>query len=73
MILDYTNTDIARMGVTETVASAKPVHVTRSPDEVPGRSIAVEAEGWLMPKTGFTFTWTLENELPRPTSSSEAA
>ena len=73
MILDYTNTDIARMGVTETVASARPVHVMRSPDEVSGRSIAVEAEGWLMPKTGFTFTWTLENELPRPTSSSEAA
>lgn len=73
MILDYTNTEIARIGVTETVASAKPIHVMRSPEEVSGRSIAVEAEGWLMPKTGFTFTWTLENELPRPTSSSEAA
>ncbi|WP_258794873.1 hypothetical protein [Tsukamurella tyrosinosolvens] len=73
MILDYTNTDIARIGVTETVASAKPIHVMRSPEEVSGRSIAVEAEGWLMPKTGFTFTWTLESELPRPTLSSEAA
>ena len=73
MVLDYTNTNIAQLGVTETVASAKPIHVMRSPRETSGRSITVEAEGWLMPKTGFTFTWTLDEELPRPSSSSEAA
>lgn len=70
--LDYTNTDIIHMRVSDTVASARPVHVVRSPQEVTDKVVKVSADGWLMPKSGFAFTWTLEKELPRE-QSREAA
>lgn len=70
--LDYTNTNIAHMRVSDTVASARPVHVVRSPQEVADKVVKVSADGWLMPKSGFAFTWTLEKELPRD-QSREAA
>jgi len=70
--LDYTNTDIAHMRVSDTVASARPVHVVRSPQEVADKVVKVSSDGWLMPKSGFAFTWTLEQELPRD-ESREAA
>lgn len=70
--LDYTNTNITHMRVSDTVASARPVHVVRSPQEVADKVVKVSADGWLMPKSGFAFTWTLEKELPRD-QSREAA
>ena len=71
LTMDYTNTEIADMRVSDTVATSRPARVSRTPESVPGRVISVEASGWLLPKTGFAFTWTLETELPQ-TEKSEA-
>lgn len=71
LTMDYTNTEIADMRVSDTVATSRPAHVSRTPESVPGKVISVEASGWLLPKTGFAFTWTLETELPQ-TEKSEA-
>ncbi|AWT26759.1 hypothetical protein Csp1_19910 [Corynebacterium provencense] len=64
LTVDYTNTDIIDMRVSDTVSGAKPVIVSRSPAEVPERVMKMDATGWLMPKSGFAFTWALESELP---------
>lgn len=64
LTVDYTNTDIARMRVSDTVGALVPPRVSELPDTVPGRVISVEAPGWLLAKAGFAFTWTLESELP---------
>lgn len=61
---DYTNTNIVDMRIIESVATTRPTQLSRSPDRTPGRTISVEAIGWLMPKAGFTFTWTVDTELP---------
>lgn len=63
--LDYTNTNIAHMRVSDTVGALVPPQVSELPSTVPGRVISVESPGWLLSKTGFAFTWTLETELPR--------
>ncbi|OKH75833.1 hypothetical protein EB72_08440 [Mycobacterium sp. SWH-M1] len=65
LTLDYTNTDIAHMRVSDTVGALVPPQVSQLPNTVPGRVISVEASGWLLAKAGFAFTWTLETELPR--------
>lgn len=70
---DYTNTNIVDMRVIESVATTRPTQLSRSPDRTPGRTISVEAIGWLMPKAGFTFTWTLDTEVPRNDPQREAA
>ncbi|MCF8785246.1 hypothetical protein [Rhodococcus ruber] len=64
LTLDYTNTDIAHMRVSDTVGALVPPRISQTPLSVPGRVIAVEAPGWLMSKAGFAFTWTLNTELP---------
>ncbi|WP_255304243.1 hypothetical protein [Tsukamurella tyrosinosolvens] len=71
--IDYTDTPIAEMRVIDIVSTARPAIVTDLPEALPGRVVSIEAQGWLMPKTGFAFTWTLDSELPRDTSGREAA
>ena len=71
--LDYSNTEIADMRVSDTIGSARSTQVSRMPDSVPGKVISVDAPGWLMPKSGFAFTWTLEAELPRDEQRRKAA
>lgn len=65
LTLDYTNTDIASMRVSDTVGALTPPQVSQLPNTVPGRVISIESPGWLLSKTGFAFTWTLDAELPR--------
>ncbi|MEH3138782.1 MAG: hypothetical protein PGN37_01120 [Mycobacterium kyogaense] len=63
--VDYTNTGIAHMRVSDTVGALVPPRVSQLPSSVPGRVIEIEAPGWLMSKAGFALTWTLNTELPR--------
>ena len=70
--LDYTDTSIGDMRVNDTVATAPAARIVRSPEAVPGKVIALESAGWLMPGSGVAFTWTLNEELPQ-TEQPEAA
>lgn len=63
--VDYTNTDIAHMRVSDTVGALVPPRISHMPSSVPGRVIGIEVPGWLMSKAGFALTWTLDSELPR--------
>ena len=69
--LDYTDTNIAEIQVSDTISPTPPARITRSPEAVPGKVIAVEASSWLLPRSGVAFTWALEDELPQ-TEQSEA-
>lgn len=62
--IDYTNTDVAEMHVSDTVSVLRPAIISRSPTTVPERTIKMDVPGWLLPKAGFAFTWTLDQELP---------
>ena len=70
--LDYTDTNIGDMRVNDTVATTPAARIVRSPEAVPGKVIALESAGWLMPPSGVAFTWTLDEELPQ-TEQPEAA
>ena len=71
LTLDYTNTGIASINVTDTVATR--AIVSRSPTGVAGRELHVDVPGWLLPKSGVTFVWTLQDELPRGEERPKAA
>jgi len=73
LALDYSDTDIAHISVSESIATSRPVQVMRMPEAAAGKTISVNAPGWMMPKTGLTFTWTLDAELPRTENQREAA
>jgi len=71
--IDYTNTDIAHLTISDTVATSRAAQITRSPAAVASKVVAVDMPGWLLPKSGFSATWTLNAELPRDESRREAA
>lgn len=73
LVLDYSDTEIAQLSVSESIASSRPLQVMRSPEAASGKSISVNAPGWMLPKTGMAFTWTLDTELPRTENQREAA
>ena len=71
--IDYTNTDIAHLTISDTVATSRAAQITRSPAAVAGKVVSVDMPGWLLPKSGFSATWTLNAELPRGENRREAA
>lgn len=73
LIMDYTNTNIASMTVTDMVASSRPAQVAQTPEAATGREVHVDVSGWLLPQSGFAFTWTLDTELPHEESPRKAA
>lgn len=64
LTIDYINTDVAAMQVSDTVSALRPALISRSPEAVAERTIKVDVPGWLLPKAGYAFTWTLVDELP---------
>ena len=73
LAVDYTNTSIADIRVSDTVATFQPSQLVRTPEAAVGKVISLNARGWLLPKTGFAVTWTLESELPHDAEHREAA
>ena len=74
--VDYSDTSISRMAVTDLVASSKRPHVGHLPEGSVGNELAIEVPGWVQAGTGFTFVWTLsseEHELPHAPRQARSA
>ena len=70
--VDYTNTDIASMRVSDYVASASRPRLSRLPGKTEAREIAMDVPGWLLPQTEVSFVWTLSDEMPPVLAASGA-
>ena len=60
---DYTNTEIASLRTLDLL----PGHATQLvnlPSTVNGREVSVDVPGWLLPRAGLAFVWTLSSEEP---------
>ena len=73
LAVDYTDTSIADIRVSDTVAATQVARVHRSPKAVNSRVVSLDMPGWLLAKAGFAVTWTLESELPHDAEHREAA
>lgn len=77
--VDYSDTEISRMSVTDLVATSHRPYVGRPPEGSEGKELSIEVPGWVQAGTGFTFVWTLESEEhvrvqpPHRTGSKRAA
>ena len=63
--LDYTDTAIAEVQVSDTMATTPASSIIHSPEVVPGKEITVETSSWLLPQSGVAFTWATNDELPQ--------
>lgn len=68
----YGNCGIQYVNLLDYFSSSKQPRVTRLPASGPTPSISLSFDGWVMPKGGAGFVWTLEDELAQrpPTSLS---
>ncbi|WP_068254741.1 hypothetical protein [Rathayibacter tritici] len=63
LTMDYTDTDIAHMSVTDLVSAAQRPQISRLPEQTAAREISLDVPGWLLPKAEVTFVWTLASEV----------
>lgn len=70
--LDYTDTDIASMRVTDLISSARRPRLARMPNEAEAREVTMDVPGWILPQAEVTFVWTLISELPVAPSATPA-
>jgi hypothetical protein len=72
--VDYTATTITHLSVTDLVSSKHRTRISRLPSDLPSRSISAEVPGWIFPRAGFAFVWTLASEeAPRPSRADSKA
>jgi hypothetical protein len=62
LTMDYTDTDIAAMSVTDLISSSQRPRVDRLPAETAAHEIDLSVSGWLLPQAEVTFVWTLASE-----------
>jgi hypothetical protein len=60
--VDYSNTNIGRMSVTDLVPSQRRPYVSQLPAGAAGKELTIEVPGWVQAGVGFTFVWTLDSE-----------
>lgn len=70
--LDYTDTDIASMRVTDLISSARRPRLARLPNEAEAREVTLDVPGWILPQAEVTFVWSLVSELPAAPSATPA-
>ena len=63
--LDYMDTTIAEVHVSDTMATTPASNIVHSPEAIPGKEITVETSSWLLPQSGVAFTWATNDELPQ--------
>jgi len=73
LTVDYTDTNIAHISVTDLVSAAQRPHVSRLPEQTSAREISLDVPGWLLPKAEVTFVWTLANEVSSADAGSASA
>lgn len=61
--MDYSDTDIAYVNMIDFIASSQRSIITKTPNSVPGKTIGLEFDGWLMPKSGVAFVWVMDDEI----------
>ncbi len=71
--IDYTDTDIAMMRVSDHVASASRPRLAHLPKGSEAREITMDVPGWLLPQTEVTFVWSLIAETPPTDGGAETS
>lgn len=60
--LDYSGCAIASMSALDLIPSVRPTRIERSPSELPAGVVRVDVDGWVFPRSGIAFVWTLDEE-----------
>lgn len=60
--LDYTGCGIANVRALDFIASSTPTRVSYHAADLPGQLLSVDFDGWVFPRSGVAFVWTLDDD-----------
>lgn len=55
--LNYGDCDMEQISVLDFIASGRGTRISRSSENIPGRTVSVEFESWMFPRSGLAFVW----------------
>lgn len=67
--IDYTDTTIDDLAVVNLLSASRRSPVETVPAAANGRVTSISLKGWLLPRAGLTFTWTLVRDAPADAST----
>lgn len=59
---DYAGCGISSVSTLDLIPSVRPTRIERPTIEAPGDTIRVDLDGWIFPRSGIAFVWSLETE-----------
>ena len=59
---DYSDCGIASVSTLDLIPAIRPTRIERTPASLPATSIRLDLDGWIFPRSGIAFIWTLESE-----------
>lgn len=62
---DYSGCGIASVSTLDLVPSVRPTHIEKTPAQLPDGVVRVDLDGWIFPRSGVAFVWTLVGEVDR--------
>lgn len=72
--IDYTDTPIDELAVVNLLSGSRRSPIEQTPTGAVGRVTSIDVKGWLLPRAGLTFTWTLvKDEQPSDATTHELA
>lgn len=71
--LDYSGTGIAELAALDFIPSLRPTRIERTPTELPHSSVRMQVDGWIFPRSGIAFVWTLVDSAPVKRSPGRSA
>jgi hypothetical protein len=60
---DYTTCPIQNVSTLDLVPSVRPTRIENAPAKTSSNVIRVDLDGWIFPRSGIAFVWTLESEV----------
>lgn len=64
--LDYTNTGIDTISTLDLIPSTRHTTIETDPANTPPQTIHIDINGWVFPRSGIAFVWTLKSAAPPP-------
>jgi len=60
--LDYSGCGITSVSALDLMPTVRPTRIERTPVSLPAGVVRVDVDGWIFPRSGIAFVWTLERE-----------
>jgi hypothetical protein len=67
---DYSDCDLASVSTLDLIPSVRPTRIEKTPAQLPDGIVRVDIDGWVFPRSGVAFVWSLATETEQAHATS---